>query len=538
MTNSRTTSGESPSSGPRRKRLIWIVCIALPVVVLLATGIYFIDAYWPYRYRNVKPLLESVFASKIQIDHYYRTYFPHPGFVATELTLRRNSAPDLPPIGSTRALIVRGSWLDMLLLRRRVLLVDVEGLHVVIPPVGSRASHEDFPAGSAADFAGPSTIVEQLHIHDATLDIMRTNGSRYSFPIRQLTIRNLQSGHAISYSVDMQNARPAGRIQAMGSFGPLTPKNLGGTPVSGKFTFAPVNLRDIGGISGTLSAAGHFSGALAAIEAYATSETPDFAVGSGKPTAIAGSVQCTINGLNGDLVLHAIEVKTGATIIHIQGDIRGSPKATNLDITVAKGRAQDILRPFLHDQVPITGMVWLKGNAYLEPARHGAKFLQRLRVDGGFDVPAERLTNEATEKTLTAFSQRAQGLKSSKADPVSADPASVNPAGNSSTDVLSSISGQVKIRDGVVSTQRLTFQIPGAEANLNGTYDLRDKTVHLVGNLEMESDISHVTTGLKSLLLKPFIPFFEGKHAGAVIPIAITGGPNQYKVTQNLLHRK
>jgi len=38
--------------------------------------------------------------------------------------------------------------------------------------------------------------------------------------------------------------------------------------------------------------------------------------------------------------------------------------------------------------------------------------------------------------------------------------------------------------------------------------------------------------------MKPLIPFFKKNNAGAVIPIAITGGPGGYKVTQNLLHRK
>ena len=54
----------------------------------------------------------------------------------------------------------------------------------------------------------------------------------------------------------------------------------------------------------------------------------------------------------------------------------------------------------------------------------------------------------------------------------------------------------------------------------------------------MESDISHVTTGFKSVLMKPLIPFFKKDNAGAVIPIAITGGPGGYKVTQNIAHRK
>jgi hypothetical protein len=191
--------------GRRADRLI----VGAGLLVIAAAAIVFplANKYWPYRYRNVKPLLETVFASQITIGKYHRIYFPHPGFVADGLTLRRNSAQSLPPIGSTRQLIVQGTWLDLLLLRHRIRLVDVEGLHIVIPPVGSEANHQDFPSGSSADFAGPSTVVATLHIHDARLDILRVGGGRYTFPIRDLTIGNLRSGQAVSYVVDMGNAK-------------------------------------------------------------------------------------------------------------------------------------------------------------------------------------------------------------------------------------------------------------------------------------------------------------------------------------------
>ena len=522
-----------------RKRLLWGLGLGLPVLALLVAGIYVVDQYWPYRYRNVRPLLEQVLASKVTVAAYHRTYFPHPGFVAKALTLRRNSAPDLPPVGSTEDLIVQGSWLDLLLFRRRVRLVDIKGLHVVIPPVGSRANREDFPPGSSGDFAGPETAVETLIIHGAVLDVMRTNGGRYTYPIRMLIMRNLQQGKTVSYSVDMQNAYPAGRIQARGSFGPLNPKNLGGTPVSGKFTFNGVELDQIGELHGTLSSEGNFSGALAAIEVYATASTADLAVADGQPVPVNGVVQSTVNALNGNVVLHRVEVKTGQTTVEAAGAVAGAPntpKTTELDLTVSKGRVQDLLRPFLKDRPPITGTVALKAHAHLAPQNGAAGFLKRLSVDGGFVLPSERLTDRATEQTLTEFSRRAQGSKPTKTDQkngetgeIEADPAAA---------VVSSVEGQVKVRAGVVSTRRLAFEIPGASADLNGTYDLREGTVHLVGNLKMESDISHVTTGFKSLLLKPLAPFFKKRHAGAVVPIAVTGGPGDYKVSQDLLHDK
>jgi hypothetical protein len=262
---------------------------------------------------------------------------------------------------------------------------------------------------------------------------------------------------------------------------------------------------------------------------------PDFAVNKGRLIAVHGWVQCTVNALNGNTVLHRIEGKLGDTKIEAAGSVTGAPntpKATDLDLTVTKGRSQDLLHPFLVGRPPISGMVTLKAHAYLAPQHDRAKFLERLIINGGFDIPDERATDPAKEKTLTDFSERAQVSERPKTNPATeggADP---------TADVLSSLEGQVQIRDGVVSTQRLTFALPGASANLNGFYNLSSGNVHLAGNLRMDSDISHVTTGFKSLLLKPLIPFFSKDNAGALIPIAVTGGPNHYKVSQDLLHNK
>jgi hypothetical protein len=201
------------------------------------------------------------------------------------------------------------------------------------------------------------------------------------------------------------------------------------------------------------------------------------------------------------------------------------------------------LRPFIHDQVPVAGVVWLHGHAHVDPAKGGTSFLDRLKVDGTFDVPAERLTDRANEQNLSAFSQRAQGATKSKSGPGPTDPASTeqssdDQASNPSSDVLSSLKGQVRIRDGVLSTQKIAFQMPGAATDLSGSFNLRDDTVHLNGNLRMQTDISHAATGLKSVLMKPLIPFFKKDNAGAVVPIAITGGPGNYKVAQDILHKK
>lgn len=530
----RSRTPASRSWAWRHREVLWIVAGFLGIAV--AIGGYFAEQYWPYRYRNVKPLLEQVFASKVTISHYHRTYFPHPGFVADKLTLRRNATPGLPPIGSTQKLIVQGRWIDLLTLRKRVMLVDVKQLHVIIPAMGSPELQKDFPVGSTADFAGPSTTVEKLVIHEAALDILRPDGSRYTYPIKQATFRNLQKNKPLSFDVDFQNAYPVGPAHSTGTFGPIQPGNLGATPLSGTFTFAPVNLDQIGELHGILTAKGQFKGPLTAIEEFAQASTPDFAVSHGRPVPMSGWVQCTVNGLNLNIVLHRIEVKTGATTVDAGGEYMGSPAATYLQFTVTHGRAEDLLRPFLHNPVPIVGPASLKIDAHLAPDGKGETFLHRLTVDGAFNVPNELVTNRSEEKTLTGFSERAQGAKTK--DDSKQDESEGPDSGGPGVDVLSSLVGQAKIRDGVVSTQRLTFGVPGASADLHGWYRLRDGAVHLDGELKMEKDVSHAVTGFKSVLLKPLAPFFKKKHAGAVVPIAIRGEPGHYKVSQNLMHNK
>jgi hypothetical protein len=159
-------------------------------------------------------------------------------------------------------------------------------------------------------------------------------------------------------------------------------------------------------------------------------------------------------------------------------------------------------------------------------------------VDGNFDVPAEKLTNKATEQKLSAFSQRETGVKDSKPDANSSAATAEIPTSNPAGDVFSSLKGHAQIRNGVVSSQRITFLIPGAGVDLSGTFNLRDGAVHLDGNLRTQANVSHAATGFTSIILKPLIPFFKKKQAGAVVPIAVRGKPGEYQVTQNLLHQK
>lgn len=510
---------------------LWVHVIIVAAGALLATAVVFISANWPYRHRKIAPLLEDVLASHVTFTGYHRTYFPKPGFVATGITMRRNSAPNLSPLGHVDTMVVQGTWSDLIMLRQRVELVDITGLHIVVPPIGSKENHEDFPPGSGKDFSGPDTMIEQFVVHKSILEIVRKEGKPLSFPIKQLEIRNLHKGEALTYAVDMQNAIPTGHILAHGKMGPMNGKDFAATLVSGNFAFTQVNLLDVGDISGTLDARGVFKGTLQAMEVETTTETKNFSVDDGKPTPVSGAMRCTLSGSNGDIDIHSLDVKIRETTIRANGSIKGAPKITNLDIRVDRGRAEDVMQPFIHNQVPISGPVWLKSHAYVGPPGDG--FMQRLRLTGIFNVPAEKVSDRETEKSLSAFSERARGDRKPNTGVVS-----VSKPSDETTDVLSSVEGPATIENSVASTSRLTFKVEGATATLRGTFRFHDEAVHMTGDLKMDTDISHATTGFKSFLLKPLAPFFKKRNAGAVVPIAITGTPGHYQVTQDLTHNK
>ncbi len=511
---------------------LWVHIAIVAISALLATAVVLISTNWPYRHRKIAPLLEDVLASQVTFTSYHRTYFPNPGFVATGITMRRRSAPpNLPPLGHIDTMVVQGTWSDLIMLRERAELVDITGLHVVVPPIGSKENHEDFPPGSSTDFAGPDTKIERFVVHNSRLDIMRTDGARFSFPINQLEIRNLHKGEVLTYAVDMQNAIPAGRILAHGSMGPIVAKDILATPVNGDFAFTQVNLHDVGDISGIVDARGAFKGNLRAMDVETTADTKNFAVDDGKPTPLSATMQSTLYGANGDMDIRAIEVNIRETTIHAVGSIKGAPKLTNFDISVDRGRAEDVMQPFVSDEVPITGPLWLKSHAYVGPPGDG--FMERLRVTGTLNVPAEKISDAQAEKSLSAFSDRAQGNRKPN---TGVDPD--NKPIDTTKDVLSSVQGAAKIENGVVSTSRLRFKVAGAEATLAGTFRFHGEVAHFTGHLKMDTDISHTATGFKSILLKPLAPFFRKKNAGAVVPIAIIGTPGHYRIVQDIIHNK
>jgi hypothetical protein len=89
--------------------------------------------------------------------------------------------------------------------------------------------------------------------------------------------------------------------------------------------------------------------------------------------------------------------------------------------------------------------------------------------------------------------------------------------------VVTNLRGRFALANARARLTGLTFQVPGASVNLNGTYGIASGAMDFHGTLTMQASVSDAVGGFKSIFIKPFNRLFRGKHAGAVVPIKITG---------------
>lgn len=241
--------------------------------------------------------------------------------------------------------------------------------------------------------------------------------------------------------------------------------------------------------------------------------TPDFEIkGSTPKIALQSEFRASVDADNGDVMLDEVRARLLRTIVVSRGSVAGRPnepgKTAALDLAVRSGRIQDLLLMFVSErQAPLNGIVSLKAKATIPPGRKS--FLQKVQMMGDFGIESALFTKEKTQGDLEKLSAAARGLGDNTEDPAS---------------VVSDLQGHVVVRDGVATFSDLSFRVPGATAQLHGTFNLITQKVDLRGMLSMDAKLPQATSGIKSFLLKAIDPFLKkNRRGGARIPVSITG---------------
>jgi hypothetical protein len=120
-------------------------------------------------------------------------------------------------------------------------------------------------------------------------------------------------------------------------------------------------------------------------------------------------------------------------------------------------------------------------------------------MDLTFGMKASHFTSPNTQDSINRISESAQGEKKKQEDE---DPRTV----------LSQLHGAVRLREGTATITGGTFEVPGAQATVHGTYNLLTHTVDLHGTLDTSGHLSDTTSGFKALVLKAVTPLLRKKH--------------------------
>jgi AsmA-like protein len=517
------------SEKPRSRAWIVVLCVVLLLFVIPAALLY-------QRMRDVDDLtrdwvvrsLSERFESRVELESIHVTAFPEMSATGENLTIYYHNRTDVPPMIRIQQFTFHLGFMGILRVPRHIRGVHLDNMVITIPPRGQPLGGPAPPPASKIKKALPRITIDQVLSDNTTLLILpKQNGKQpLNFDIHDLVLASVGAGKPFSFRGNLTNAKPVGEIRTNGSFGPWRVEDPGGTAVSGSYTFTDADLGPLPGIGGILSSSGEYSGVLQSIEVEGVTDTPDFSIDPvGRAVPLHTEFSATVDGTNGDTYLHPVRATLIRSQITAKGSVVRVPEKQGhlivLDVVAPRARLEDLLQLATKSTQPMmSGLVNLKTKMILPPGK--VKVLDKLRLDGEFDVTDARFANSDVRNKLASFSRHAMGQPD-------------NPDAGSA---ISDLRGKFKLKNGVIEFDRLTFSVPGAVIKLNGTYKLRGEDLDFTGELRMEAKLSQLVTGKKSLFLKAIDPFFSKGGAGTLIPISITGTRDNPTLEFSIFHRK
>lgn len=486
----------------RRWRLVFAALGAILFVTLVAFGVFLRSQAWPFSEKAIVKDLEEASDSSVTVRGFHQTYFPFPGCTLEGVEIIHGARQF--KLITIDKLLVQGTYPGLLI--HHVAHLIVNGTHILVPPFGSnvtfRSQHSD-------------AVVDEIVADGTTLEFARkdANTPPLRFDIHQALFNDVRWGAPFRYHVKLSNPLPPGEITANGKFGGWTTGHPGDTPVSGEYTFERADLGVYEGIAGTLSSAGKFGGVLQHIDITGKTETPDFEVTSGGHQAtLTTQFDAFVDAIHGDTFLKRVEAKLGRTKVTAEGSVAGlegrEGKVARIKLTSRRGRIEDLMGLFTSDRrSPMSGEVSLHAN--VEIPAGDEPFLDKVKLDGGFGISDGSFSKTDTQNSVDSLSAGARGQN--KADPET---------------VLTDLQGSVVLKHRVATFSDLSFGVPGANARMNGTYNIANSKIDLHGRMRVDTKISETTTGAKALLLKAMDPLFKKKKKGEIIPVHIAGTYN------------
>jgi hypothetical protein len=504
------------SGGPRRWR--WFIGIVLAVFAVIAVCVQIaVVRAEPILRTRVIETLSTRFKSRVELAglHVWIANGIHVAGTGLKIYGANDPNPWQPGV---QPLLEIGEFRFQTALRnlfREPMHVDtvfIDGLTVNIPPASDRQEIKSLGRRS-----GKMSIAVGHFICAGTKLIINTDkpGKQpVQFDISGLQMIDMGPAQPLRFIATLVNPKPVGDIQSNGVFGPFVETNPRDTAVEGVYAFTHADLGTIHGLGGTLSSTGQYGGTLGRIEVSGQTDTPDFRVAvSGHPVPLHTQFHAVVDGTDGDTYLDPVKARVLHSSFTAKGKIvrRSEPRGHDieLNVTMTHARIEDLLQLGVKTDPPIMrGAVKMRTKLSLPPG--SGDIADRLKLAGRFNLSDGYFSSEKVQSRVNGLSMR--GLGHPK---LMRDAAQIT--------VPSELAGTFTLNRGLLSFSSLHFEVPGTDADMTGQYSLDGNTFDFHGHLKMDAKLSQMTTGWKSLLLKPVDPFFSKHGAGTEIPFKITG---------------
>ena len=511
---------EAKSARAKRVRisfLWWIPTIALAMALVAAVVTTFVFYHAePILKGRVVETLSAHFQGPVQLEEFHVSIKNGLQVTGAGLKIFGPSDPNLHEPG-VQPLITIGRFRfgadipNLLHTPMRVRRVYVEDLKLNIPPKEARRG----------SLKGDKIwiYVDEFVCHQALLVIntLRPGKLPIDLDIHSLQMKRIGPGQPLEFKASLVNPKPVGAIQSTGLFGPWDADDPRSSPVQGEYSFTNADLSTIKGIGGILSSTGEYGGTLGNIVVDGSTDTPNFRIRmSGHPVPLHTHFHAIVDGTSGDTYLESVVAKILHSSLIARGSVLRVKNANGqnghrvvLDVDVGPARIEDLLKLGVRTDPPVmTGSAYLRTKFDLSPG--DAQFTDRLRLAGTFHISRAHFTNESVQSKVDELSLRSQGRPNEAKD-------------NIPENVLSEMNGSFQLSAGVLSFQKLHYEVPGTKVDLAGEYSLDGNEFDLHGKARMEAKLSHMVTGWKSILLKPVDPFFSKHGAGTELPVQVTG---------------
>jgi hypothetical protein len=502
---------------PRRWR--WIAAALLLIFIAGAIGVrYAISHAAPILRSRVISTLSARFKSKVDLAEIDVSLADGltvhgSGLMIFGQTDANPSEPGFQPLLSVQEFRFQAGLLGLFHSPMRVHTVYVNDMVLNIPPKEDRSQFNDMRRSSQK----MSIVIDELVCENTTLLINthKPGKAPLGFLISHLKMKSVGRGQPMFFEATLVNPKPVGDIQSQGKFGPFREAEPRETPVVGDYSFTHADLGTLRGISGILSSTGKFGGTLGKIEVGGETDTPDFRLNrSGHAVGLHTDFHAIVDGTDGDTYLQPVKAKflrssftASGKVIRVQNPA-GHDIELNVDIDQA--RIEDLLDLGVKTEPPaINGPVAMRAQMSLPPGPEDVA--DRLKLNGSFTIHDAQFSNEKIQERINELSLRAQG-KPKLAKEHEED-----------TNALSELDGTFQLSDGSFTFSQLHFSVPGVQSDVSGEYSLDGNTFDFHGKLKLDAKLSQMTTGWKSVLLKPVDPFFKKDGVGTEIPFKVTG---------------